>query len=66
MLCYEDGDRRAYINPWETPRAPGVVRMRFGIPPEEARLESLRPEQREFFQKYLPEVYARLGRGTDD
>jgi hypothetical protein len=61
-------EAEAELDAWETPHDPndGRIRMRFGISPEEARLESLRPERRVFFQKHLPEVYARLGRSTDD
>ena len=60
MLCYEDERRIAYINPEEKPLKPGVVRVRSGISPEEVHTKALRPEQKEFFERYLPDVYRRF------
>jgi hypothetical protein len=60
MMYYEDDSKRGYINPEEGPRVLGRVRLRFGIPPEEIRRSSLRPEQREFFARYVPSYYARF------
>jgi hypothetical protein len=73
MLCCEHETRHVYINPELTPPEPlpepdedGVHQwtagLRFGAAPEELRLSALRPEQREFFKKHLPDVYARLKR----
>jgi hypothetical protein len=63
-LYYEDEKWRCYINPALKPRDPEATRiaMRFGRPPEELHLKNLRPEQKEFFKKYLPEVLTRFQR----
>jgi len=60
FLFYEDEKRIAYINPGQPHHS--ERRARLGIPPEEARLDALRPEQREFFKKHLPETYERFKR----
>ena len=62
LMCYEDDDCRCYINPFEWPRdsSSGKVGLRIGRPPEELRADALRSEQREFFARYLPEVYPRF------
>jgi hypothetical protein len=70
FLHYEDEKRITYIDPSEKPFdpprevSPGKfvqhVHPRLGIPPEEARLDALRPEQREFFKQHLPEIYKRF------
>lgn len=62
MFHYEDSDQRGYINPSERPRVPGTVRVRLGIPPEEIAWERLRPEQRDFFERHLPQVAGRFAR----
>ena len=64
LLCYEDDERLAYINPFEKPRdrRSGRVGMRIGRPPEELTATALRPEQHEFFAEHLPDVYARFRR----
>lgn len=62
LLWYEDGSWKGYINPIEEVRDPQPVRVipRIGRPPEELREAALRVDQRAFFQKYLPRVYARF------
>jgi hypothetical protein len=62
LMCYEDEDSYCYINPFEQARdhTPGKVGRRIGRPPEELNVTALRPEQHEFFARYLPEVYARF------
>ncbi len=64
FFWYQDNMRFGYINPEEVQRDPGSqrVRARFGRPPEEIRLSALRPDQREFFERYLPAIYARFTR----
>jgi len=72
MFFYEDDKRHTLINPdalarW--PRGPAEVGVevvhdrvfaRLGTPPEELSLSALRPEQKDFFQDYLPKIYARF------
>lgn len=63
MLCYEDPELRCYINPEESPRSSEAhVRFRMGRPPEGLCLGALRPEQKQFFKLYAPEIYARFKR----
>jgi hypothetical protein len=64
LMRYEDEQRRGYINPAESPRKDGMIGIRFGAPPEEINRSDLRPEQLEFFQQYLPQVYARFASGS--
>jgi len=69
-LFYEDDKHYCLINPWEDPQPhelPGAsmegpyrVRSRVGKPPELCSLDSLRPEQKEFFRRHLPTVLARF------
>ena len=62
LLYYEDDERYGYINPGARPRATGARRVakQLGIQPEEIRRSALNPEQQEFFERNLPEVYARF------
>ncbi|HEX5436477.1 MAG TPA: hypothetical protein VFW98_04930 [Gemmatimonadaceae bacterium] len=62
LLHYEDNDWEGYINPSLQPRVPGSDKagLRFGRSPEELPRARLRPEQSEFFRRYLPEVFARF------
>jgi hypothetical protein len=60
MFCYEDNTRYTLINPSEKPGQSGVVRLRFGCPPEELELRALRPEQLAFFRDRLPAVFKRF------
>jgi len=62
LLRWEDGARQAYINPDLSPTAPpeGQPGLRFGVAPEEVRVSALRPEQRAFFRRYWPAVFARF------
>jgi hypothetical protein len=62
MFHYEDSMRRCYINPDEGPRVGGTIKVRLGVPPEEISWHRLRPEQREFFDRHLPEIAARFRR----
>jgi hypothetical protein len=64
MLCYEDERLYTYINPDAPLRQQRDTRagVRFGRPPEELRLGALRPEQHDFFAKYLPDILARFQR----
>lgn len=61
MLHYEDDERRSYICLDELPPA-GTARLHFGMRPEEIWWERLRPEQRDFFERHLPEVAVRFKR----
>lgn len=62
MLCYQDDECEGYINIKETLLDPDNpdIRLRFGLAPEQCKRRHLRCEQRTFFQKYLPSVYARF------
>jgi hypothetical protein len=74
MASYDDDKRWVYINPIEKPKpsrsdmsaylGEGHVGMRFGTAPEDLDLEALRPEQRAFFERYRPDIYARFRRGS--
>jgi hypothetical protein len=59
-FTYENERCRGYINP--TPVGDEIKKsdMKFGYPPEILELSALRPEQHNFFKKYLPAVYARF------
>jgi hypothetical protein len=59
MLHYEDEKRRSYITLEEQPRA-GRIKLHFGMWPEEISWNRLRPDQRAFFERHLPEVAARF------
>jgi hypothetical protein len=61
MLRYEDDERHSYITLHQKP--PGLV-IHFGPYPEELSWERLRPEQREFFSRHMPELAARFKRDT--
>jgi hypothetical protein len=61
MLHYEDDKRRCYISLDELPPA-GAIRIHGGPRPEEISWVRLRPEQRDFFGRHLPEVAARFRR----
>lgn len=67
LLHYDDraSDVTCYINPDLRPRGGGERKLAIfcGRAPEELRLDALRDDQREFFEKYLPEVHARFQRG---
>ena len=61
-LCYQDDEKCCYINPGAKPQDPNSkeVPLRIGLPPEELNLRDLRPEQQQFFEKYLPDVLQRF------
>jgi len=71
-FCYEDGDGYShYISPGVKPLSPPVVdghttiiegRLGPDKAPEDIPWERLKPEQRSFFEKYLPEIAARFKR----
>ena len=66
--CYEDDEKVCYIDPAEKPPVADekkktekfTIRMRLGCSPEELHIKYLRPEQKEFFQELLPDVYDRF------
>jgi hypothetical protein len=60
LFTYEDEQCRGYINP--TPMGDEIrkVEIKFGFPPENLKLSALRPEQHDFFSKYLPAMYTRF------
>ena len=66
--CYNDDEMFCYINPAEKPpvREVGketgmeIVRIRIGRSPEELQAKYLRPEQHQFFEKFLPDVLKRF------
>jgi len=60
MLHHEDEKGRCYISLDEAPA--GTIRIHAGLRPEEISWERLRPEQRDFFGRHLPEVAARFKR----
>lgn len=60
-LRYEDEGRRCYIDP-AAPMASGQGRGSSRVPPEEISFDRLRPEQREFFETYMPNVARRFKR----
>ena len=61
MLHYEDDERRSYICLDELPPA-GTLRRHSGMRPEEISWERLRPEQRDFCERHLPEIAVRFKR----
>ena len=73
-FCYENGEVHAYITPSMKPLGPPAtidgtttVEVRAfnpGLPPEEIPWDRLKPEQRLFFERYLPGVAARFKRET--
>ncbi len=73
-FCYESGEVHAYITPSMKPLGPPAtidgtttVEVRAfnpGLPPEEIPWDRLKPEQRLFFERYLPDVAARFKRET--
>jgi len=65
FFCYEDEERRCYINPSMEPLPPGRIRLHgggLGEPPEELWWSKLRPEQQAFFSDYLPNIADRFKR----
>jgi hypothetical protein len=60
LLTYKDDQRCGYINPTLLKDEIRKVEIKFGISPENIKLSALRPEQHDFFSKYLPAVYARF------
>lgn len=66
--CYEDDEKVCYINPAKKPPVEDedkktgsfTIRVGIGYPPEELHLKYLRPEQKEFFAKFLPDVLERF------
>ena len=73
-FCYESGEDHAYITPNMKPLGPPVTidgtttfelrAFNPGLPPEEIPWDRLKPEQRLFFERYLPDVAARFKRET--
>jgi hypothetical protein len=61
MTRYEDDERRSYICLDEPPHS-GGVKLHLGLWPEEISWDRLRPDQRDFFNRHLPEVAARFKR----
>ncbi len=71
-FCYESGEVHAYITPNMEPLGPPVtidgtttVEVRAfnpGLPPEDIPWDRLKPEQRLFFERYLPDVAVRFNR----
>jgi hypothetical protein len=67
---YEDNDTCGYINLAETPLEQRInmeddgwetePRMSLGVIPEDVNVSCLDVDQREFFKKYRPELYARF------
>lgn len=65
---YKDDKQVCFLDPNENPVVETVdkktgctkVRIRLAISPEEIELKHLRPEQREFFAKYRPDVLERI------
>jgi hypothetical protein len=67
FFCYEDEERRCYINPSMQPLPPGRIRLHgggLGEPPENLSWSKLRPEQQAFFTEYLPSIAERFERSV--
>jgi hypothetical protein len=62
MLHYEDDERRSYITLDERPSVGTIIKVHVGMWPEEISWDRLRPEQQNYFERYLPEVAARFVR----
>jgi len=62
LLHYDNDQKQGYVDfgPPRATRKKGTAF--FGTPPEEIPLGCLRPEQKEFFQRNLPEIFARFKR----
>jgi hypothetical protein len=68
MCVYKNEQEVCFMDPDETPEVETVdrktghkrIRFRLARSPEELEAKHLRPEQREFFKKYRPDVLARL------
>jgi len=64
---YEDDKTVCFLDPDETPEVKSVnkktgrtsIRIRLARSPEECHLKHFRPEQKQFFAKYRPDVLAR-------
>lgn len=54
-FLYENDNKKCLINISD----PGFPSM-YGCYPEELQLEGLRPEQKDFFEKHLPEIFQRF------
>ncbi len=71
-FCYDSGEVHAYITPTMEPLGPPVTidgtttfkarAFNPGLPPEEIPWDRLKPEQRLFFERYLPDVAVRFNR----
>ncbi|MEI6269659.1 MAG: hypothetical protein WCP01_12325 [Methylococcaceae bacterium] len=69
-FLYEDNEQRGYISPSEQPDPPPVpteiggwtqrVGLRIGIVPEVVRTSFLRPDQKDFFKKFRPNLFSRF------
>jgi hypothetical protein len=61
MLLFEDDERRSYITLDPKPSG-GKGSVHAGLWPEEISWERLRPEQRDYFERHLPNIAARFVR----
>ena len=65
---YEDDDRKGYINSAQRPDPPPVPKgmlysgFNVGVTPEDVRIGFLQPKQKDFFEKYKPDLFARFRR----
>jgi len=61
MTRYEDDEQQGYISLDEAPPQ-GTARIRIGPMPEGIAWQRLRPEQRDFFDRHMPDLAARFRR----
>jgi hypothetical protein len=69
LFSYKDDEKMCFINPTLTPEVDEstprenenfAIPVNVGVSPEELSVNGLRPEQKEFFQKYDPDTYIRF------
>ena len=63
LLHYNNDQKQGYVDvgpPLATRKNDATVF--FGKPPESVPLRCLRPEQKQFFERYLPEIFRRFNR----
>jgi hypothetical protein len=67
---YKDDIRGGYINPRNRPHPPLVynkqttLQVHWGLTPEDIKISNLKKEQRDFFEKYEPELFSRFKEQT--
>ena len=61
-FCYEDDQKFCYVHPGPKPKKSRGrrIQLKVGCVPEQLSAQHLRPEQKAFFEEYLPELLARF------